>query len=49
MPASDTSIPAICRAVGRSCSRASEHRIMKSGNEELMSRPLTAVVVRSPR
>jgi len=42
-------LPAICR--GRACSRSSAQELsrMKSGSEELMSTPLTAVVVRRPR
>src|SRR5258706_1712645 len=48
MPASEISMPAICRRVTRSRSSSQEQPIMNTGADELSSTALIAVVVRKP-
>src|SRR5258708_33606031 len=48
MPASEISMPAICRPVARSRSSSHEQAIMNTGADELSSTALIAVVVRRP-
>src|SRR5207248_3274323 len=48
MPASEISMPAICRALARSRSSSHEQPIMNTGADELSSTALIAVVLRKP-